>query len=391
MRTLSNIFTEPRGPKILKIALISLLVLWLLALAAEVTIAVIAPNEILGWGEKPALRPDPEFGWRLIELQTTRLRWASYDYIVTSNSLGFPGPEYPKKAPGNVFRIMTVGSGFTSAEGVNTDEAWPRVLEHVLNDRLGVAPVQVLNFAVTGYDPRRYAAVVEKFAPIYEPDLILIAMIPNDLRKAMTAISTQQSRIGFDLPYPNDPYSILTCKHLTGMARATAKSFVYRWIRRRLNPMGYFYGQIWAFEKGQDSYLDESQDALEECLTTMKAGAETSESSLLLLLVPASVQVCSPHHREYLPNHFIWGESEKFDPDQPQRRMAESATQIGIEYVDLRIAFDHDPDPCPFQPSNLHWTANGHRQMADFIANRLLKQTGSVSPELPTKTKEPTP
>ncbi len=390
MRKLSNLFTGPRGRKVLKTALVSSLILWLLALATEVTIAVVAPNEILGWGEKPALRRDPEFGWRLVELQTTRLRWGSYDYIVTSNSLGFPGPEFAEKAPMGVFRIMTVGSGFTSAEGVDTDESWPRILENVLNDHRGFPPVQVLNFAVTGYGPRQYAAVIEKFAPIYEPDLILIAMIPNDLRKVMTAISTQQKSIGFDLPYPNDPYSILTCKHLTGMVRDTAKSFVYRWIRHRLSPSGYFYGQIWAFEKGQDSYLDESQDALEECLATIKASAETSGSSTLLLLVPASVQVCSPHHLEYLPDNFIWGDSKELNAEQPQIRMAESATKIGSRYADLRLAFDLDPDPCPYQPSNLHWTANGHRQIAAFLADQLLKQARGEVADPPTKIEKPT-
>ena len=111
------------------------LILWLGTLIAEVAIFIFAPNEMMGWGEKPALRPDPVFGWRLIESKTTRLRWQGYDYVVTSNSLGFPGPEYTTSKPPDVYRIMTVGSGFTSAEGVDTDQSWPRVLERILNRR----------------------------------------------------------------------------------------------------------------------------------------------------------------------------------------------------------------------------------------------------------------
>ena len=94
--------------------------LWLAALIAEVTIFVVSPCELMGWGERAALRPDPVFGWRLIESKTTRLRWQGYDYVVTSNSLGFPGPEYADgQIPVRVSHHDSRG-GFTSAEGVDT-------------------------------------------------------------------------------------------------------------------------------------------------------------------------------------------------------------------------------------------------------------------------------
>ena len=126
-----------------------------LFMAAELGVRRFEPQEVLGWGEKPSLEPHPEFGWRLKLSRTTRLRWESYDYEVTSNSLGFPGPEYEIEKTASTFRVLVTGDAFSSAEGVDTAEAWPRLLEPQLAARLPQRKVEVLNFAITGYGPNR--------------------------------------------------------------------------------------------------------------------------------------------------------------------------------------------------------------------------------------------
>jgi peptidoglycan/LPS O-acetylase OafA/YrhL len=143
---------------------------WLLLIGGELWVRANDPREVNGWGERPSLEPHPAFGWRLIPNQTTRLRWLGYDYRVTANALGFPGPVYPaERAPGSL-RIMTIGDAFTSAEGVDTQRAWPRLLEGALASRLRGRAVEVQNFGVTGYGPDQYAAVAEAFVPMLKPD-----------------------------------------------------------------------------------------------------------------------------------------------------------------------------------------------------------------------------
>ncbi len=110
---------------------------WLSLIGAELWVRAYNPQEVNGWGERPSLEKHPTFGWRLIPNKTTRLRWFGYDYQVSANALGFPGPLYAaKRSPGSL-RIMTTGDAFTSAEGVDTRQAWPRLLEGALADRLG--------------------------------------------------------------------------------------------------------------------------------------------------------------------------------------------------------------------------------------------------------------
>lgn len=173
----------------------------LLALSAELAVRQIAPREPpeLGWGERAALMPDPVVGWRLKPSQTTRLRWQSYDYLVTSNSLGFPGPEYPvARTPGSL-RVLTIGDAFTSAEGVDTDKAWPRRLEGRLRQHLRRDDVEVLNFGITGYGPNQYAAVVRRYAPVYRPDLIVVGMFVNDFEDVLITDEDFRRSIGFEI------------------------------------------------------------------------------------------------------------------------------------------------------------------------------------------------
>jgi len=107
------------------------------------------PQEVLGWGERPSLQPDPRYGYKLIPGQTTRLRWLSYDYVVQANELGFPGPLYPTERTPGTLRIIVTGDAYESAEGVDTGESWPRLLERRLRER-GVQ-AEVLNFSITGW------------------------------------------------------------------------------------------------------------------------------------------------------------------------------------------------------------------------------------------------
>ena len=120
--------------------------------------------------------------------------------------------------------------------------------------------------------------------------------------------------------------------------------------------------------EAKTSSLEESQAALERNLKTRVAVSQNLESRLILLLVPASVQVCSPNQLSYFPKHISLDDPERFDLDQPQRRMIESASKVGVNYLDLRLAFDSPPDLCPYHPKNLHWTQHGHLVVAEFLA-----------------------
>src|SRR4029453_8146836 len=71
--------------------------------------------------------------------------------------------------------IVVLGDSFTQGYGVEEHEAYPRVLEGLLDG------VEVINLGVGGSCPLDYAANFEEVGRAYEPDLVLVGLMANDV------------------------------------------------------------------------------------------------------------------------------------------------------------------------------------------------------------------
>jgi lysophospholipase L1-like esterase len=348
----------------------------LVLVGTELLVRRFDPQEVRGWGERSALEPDSKLGWKLIPSQTTHLRWLSYDYMVDANALGFPGPEYPQQKPSNVYRILVTGDAFSSAEGVNTDQAWPRLLEDKLNEMAGGKKVEVLNFAITGYGPNQYAEVVREFTPLFQPDLIIVEVFVNDFQDALWTNNDFQNNIGFNSGDPNGLASILKLESLRSWIDLNVKQKLKEVLRGEPNPQGYFLGQFSTLERQNLVTIMSARSIVDEDLSQIKTVADQSAAQVVLIMVPSSVQVCSSGQLAYYPRHINLNDSTKFDINQPQRIMSEIANSLGLPMYDLRETLSSSTQ-CLYQPHNMHWLADGHQVVASYLAD-LITEKGYV-------------
>jgi peptidoglycan/LPS O-acetylase OafA/YrhL len=342
-----------------------------LLVSAELTIQNLDPQEVIGWGERPALEPHAVFGWRLKPGQTTRLRWESYDYTVTANSLGFPGPEYTPAKETQVYRILTAGDAFTSAEGVDTAQAWPRLLETNLTSQLPNQKIEVSNFAMTGYGPNQYAAVVKEFAPIYRPNLIIIGFFVNDYQDVLTSNEEFQQAIGFGLPAPDSWYVTSRLLHLRRFIGARLISPFRNQLQNQPDAYGYFLGYFNALERDHPEFEVTGRQRVGERLEQIKTVANQIGAKVIVVMIPAPVQICQANALDYYPHPVDLTDSTRFDLNLPQRITQELTEQVGIDYYDLQPTLQTVSD-CPYQPRNSHWTRDGHRVVAAYLAERLV-------------------
>lgn len=340
--------------------------------AGELFVRAYAPQEVLGWGERPSLEPDDVFGWKLIPSKETRLRWEGYDYIVNANSLGFPGPEYSIETKPDILRILVVGDAFSSAEGVDTDQSWPRLLEKELSNRLGW-DVQVLNFAVTGFGPNQYEAIIEKFAPSYQPDMILVQMFVNDYQDVLWSNSDFQTSIGFSQPDSQGIASILRLVHLRRMIQLRVIEPLKEFIRDKPREHGYFLGNYRFLEIGDNGLVEEGKEEVLKRLERMKSIADKIGSGLMVLMVPAPVQVCEPNQLTYNPRNVDLSDASQYNLDLPQNEMAEITNSLETPMIDLRSVLKAAQPECLYRSDNMHWTKQGHINVAIEIANWLAK------------------
>ncbi|MCC6672185.1 MAG: acyltransferase family protein [Planctomycetes bacterium] len=338
--------------------------------ALELTVRRVDPREppALGWGERAALEPDARFGWRLRPGQTTRLRWEGYDYVVSANGLGFPGPEYPQTRPAGTLRILTTGDAFTSAEGVDTAQAWPRLLERDL--QAGGRAAEVANFAMTGYGPRQHLAVLEHFVPRLRPDLVLVSFFVNEFDDVLLDDEHFRASIGFAGPDPDSWRQVLRLHHLSRWWQAEGVEPLRDLLFGEPRASGMFFGHFAAFDRSHAAALGPARAQVAEKLVRMATVCRQHGARLHLVLVPASVQVCAPQHLRYHPRTLRLDDAARFDPDLPQRVATELAAQSGIECLDLRDALRRVPG-CAYHPRNLHWTPAGHAAAAAEVATWL--------------------
>ncbi len=101
---------------------------------------------------------------------------------VRVNRFGLRGPEVAPARPQGVRRVAALGDSVTFGFGVAAEEAWPAVLERLLNESGAEAGErwQVLNFGVGGYSTRDEAIVLRAKALAFDPDVVVLGYYLND-------------------------------------------------------------------------------------------------------------------------------------------------------------------------------------------------------------------
>ncbi|MGH7534309.1 MAG: SGNH/GDSL hydrolase family protein, partial [Gemmatimonadales bacterium] len=103
------------------------------------------------------------------------------------NSLHFRGPEIPPRRPG-VARVAVIGDSFTEGMGVKEEDAYPRVLDRLLEGEA----IEVLNCGRRGYD---FPALYDLFEEVLglDPDLVVYGMVLNDADRSAALDARDQS------------------------------------------------------------------------------------------------------------------------------------------------------------------------------------------------------
>jgi lysophospholipase L1-like esterase len=109
--------------------------------------------------------------------------------VINTDSLGLRairvGASYALKQS-NEYRIAIVGDSVTFGEGVpRTEDTFAQVLEDRLNQQPGRI-VRVLNYGASAYSVKQMAASLEHRMVEVQPDLVMLAMIPEDLNVSRT-------------------------------------------------------------------------------------------------------------------------------------------------------------------------------------------------------------
>jgi lysophospholipase L1-like esterase len=112
---------------------------------------------------------------------------------VRTNSLGLRERELPQEKPPATRRVVFLGDSVTFGAGVLDEQAFPRLLEADLR-RDG--PVETVNAAVVGYNTEQELARFETAGLRYQPDVVVLTFVVNDLLDSFSIFDHQYDPTG---------------------------------------------------------------------------------------------------------------------------------------------------------------------------------------------------
>jgi hypothetical protein len=127
---------------------------------------------------KAYAQPHPTRGWENRHSASVVYGEAEFRTVVTTNSLGFRGPELRPREPRDRTRVLVLGDSFTYGVGVEDDATF--------SARLAASDpgLEVLNAGVNGYATSHELLLLREVGLGVQPDLVLLAFFWNDVTEA---------------------------------------------------------------------------------------------------------------------------------------------------------------------------------------------------------------
>lgn len=127
------------------------------------------------------VQEDAQTGYRFRPLSSGRLQqYNEIDNWIAMNSLGFHDIEHDLTLEQS--RILVLGDSFTAATQVPVVAGWTQIVEHELRN------TAVINLGVDGYGTDRQLKLLEYYAPILEPDIVILAFYENDIQDILADV-----------------------------------------------------------------------------------------------------------------------------------------------------------------------------------------------------------
>ena len=114
---------------------------------------------------------------------------------LTTNSRGLRERDLPLQKPPGTRRVVVLGDSVTFGAGVKDDEPFPRLLEAAVNAG-GAGPIQTVNTGVVGYNTVQEQARLERAGLPYQPDVVVLTFVVNDLLETFSIFDHQYEPTG---------------------------------------------------------------------------------------------------------------------------------------------------------------------------------------------------
>ncbi len=344
------------------------------ALALSVWLALGGIEAALRLADRPAFEPldnagrhvaDPDVGHVYKPGHEQVLQSREFRALWRSNARGVRAERDFGAKPQGVARVVCVGDSFTACDQVDYAQSWPAVLERCLGENFGAGRVEVVNAGFPGFGTVNEARWIAKFGAAFEPDVVLLAMTPNDLLENQFPLQ-YTARAGAMVSSASTEEDRVRHERRAAwwrLAAAVERSFLADRLQRSpafkrlLSRRPYNHLEAYLIERNEKA--QRLYELAERHLLEARANAAALGASFAVLVIPYSHQLAPL--------------GPGLDPARFGDHWREFGAAQGFPVVDARGKFLEHP-----APHTLHWkedshcTAEGYALVAQAACEMLL-------------------
>lgn len=327
-------------------------------------------DSALGWANKPDLDVTSQTSFGSVRFRT--------------NADGLIPFDATRERPDAAIRIMVFGDSMVVGRTVDQAEIYTARLETALRER-GIH-ADVVNAGVQGYSTDQALLLMQRWLPVYQPDVVLYGSTLNDYGGNVLSNAywhakpvfrvDERKQLQLALPQPASEIR----KFGEGPRRWLQKSALYRLVQPgifllRARLFGLEERILLGTEQGV--YIgDATSDALdwtlyEALVARMKESAEGAGARFLFFAHPEVAEVWEPHIEVVCRKLGV--ARAAYDPFAMEERLTALAQRRGIDFLPTIRVFREASERGPFHliPLDGHLNAAGHELLGELLAERL--------------------
>jgi len=310
---------------------------------------------------------DPSVGYVLKPGFAGIIERSEFRVPFTVNEAGLRGPT-PRPRTENTFRILVLGDSMAFGFGVLDDETFSVQLENMFAGRFPSLDVQVLNGSVPGYGTADELAFLKSRGAALDPDLVVVQFFSiNDILESLGPAAEwaavedgwliDRNALKSDTQ-PEDGWGgygdftnlLVWVKDQSHLFNLVSNSLGYIGLRLGLVDQ---IDTLWGEDFPEDAALLASRRLVEIAEESGRLGADC-----LFLYTTGQNYVLGAHYA----------------PPRSSKVVGDAAAGGKVPWIDATPFLRDRPDRYEqFRALDGHWTAVGHRAIAELLADRILE------------------
>ena len=290
-----------------------------------------------------------------------------FEYTIKINSQGFREPnDTQKEKKQKTKRVMFFGDSFTFGSGNDEKNTIPSLLDSILiyNNNQNF---EVINCGISSYSTHNSVVYMEHIAKQFNPDILVLSLMPNDLFRVTQIDSQYHTSVETDSDLGKNYMS----KNNIDIDRNYNKK--YKWqipvlAKRILLSSDYFYSKVYLssfrgeyFKKNISELLKNKLDITTSILDRAIKFCKMRKVKLVLLYMPQQFEVI------YKSNEFE--NKNKIDPDFISNYYKNYASKNNINFLNTKKRLVNSYQA---NREDLYFRLDGH---LNYFGNKIIAES----------------